>query len=117
MKKLTAFLTSLFLLYSFVVADFVQALNITVSDFAVNEISVKIRPSLGSVSDEFLNPQNNNTVVYIRDLHVNYSVQKNIAKIIQELDKNYGVDKILVEGAPYSKLDLAAVDTDRKSVV
>lgn len=111
MKKLTAFLTSLFLLYSFVVADFVQALNITVSDFAVNEISVKIRPSLGSVSDEFLNPQNNNTVVYIRDLHVNYSVQKNIAKIIQELDKNYGVDKILVEGAPYSKLDLAAVDT------
>ena len=42
MKKLTAFLTSLFLLYSFVAADFVQALNIAGDDnFAVHETTIK----------------------------------------------------------------------------
>ena len=38
-------------------------------------------------------------------MHTSSSVQKNISKIIEEVSNKYSVDKILVEGMPYQKID------------
>jgi len=48
-------------------------------------------------------------VVNIQDLHCDYSVQKNIYSIIKELDKNYKISKIYVEGG-YGTIDLSLLD-------
>lgn len=48
-------------------------------------------------------------VVNIQDLHCDYSVQKNICSIIKELDKNYKISKIYVEGG-YGTIDLSLLD-------
>ena len=44
-------------------------------------------------------------VVYVQDLHCNPEVQNNISEIIRVLDTRYGVNKVLVEGAPSGKID------------
>ena len=43
-------------------------------------------------------------IVQIQDLHGDPQTQKNIASILSYLDKNYGISKIYVEGAPQGKL-------------
>ncbi|MDR3113161.1 MAG: hypothetical protein LBU09_02165, partial [Endomicrobium sp.] len=43
-------------------------------------------------------------IINIQDLHVHPQVQKNIAKIIEEFDRRYGVEEVYLEGA-YGRLD------------
>lgn len=109
MKKMISVLVSAFLLYSFVAVDTIQALAVT-NVYSVGSNILNINPSEGTISNNFINQKQDKLVVYIQDLHDNPSVQKNIAKIIDSLDKNYGVDKILVEGAPFSNLDTEIID-------
>ncbi len=45
-------------------------------------------------------------VVCIQDLHCNPTVQKNICDIISAIDRQCGVQRIMVEGAPTGKFDL-----------
>ncbi|MDD5020581.1 MAG: metallophosphoesterase [Endomicrobiaceae bacterium] len=109
MKKIVSVLVSVFVLYSFVAVDTIQAFGISNLNMADPDV-LKINQSLGNVSNSFISEKQDKLIVYIQDLHANPSVQKNIAKIIDNLDKNYGVDKILVEGAPFSKLDTGIID-------
>ena len=44
-------------------------------------------------------------LIYIQDLHCNPGVQKNISDIISSLDKNIGVDKVILEGVPAGKVE------------
>lgn len=112
MKKIISVLVSVFILYSFVAVDAIQAFNVPDINTVISNLN--INPSIGTISNNYINEKQDKLIVYIQDLHANPSVQKNIAKIIDDLDKNYGVDKILVEGAPYSKLDTSVIDTIKK---
>lgn len=113
MKKMISILVSAFVLYSFVAVDTIQAFGIANVNTVDSNI-LNINPSAGTISNSFINEKQDKLIVYIQDLHDNPSVQKNIAKIIDNLDKNYGVDKILVEGAPFSKLDTGMIDVIRE---
>lgn len=67
----------------------------------VNEISFQQRPvristSLGTVSGVFQGGAE--TVVYVQDLHCNYEVQNNIARLIDRLAAEHGLRLVTVEG-------------------
>ena len=48
-------------------------------------------------------------VINIQDLHCHPNVQKNISNIIETFDKNYGINKIYLEGA-YGKIDTSWIN-------
>ncbi len=54
---------------------------------------------------------NSPKIVLIQDLHCHPEVQKNIYEIIKLFDNKYGVEKILVEGAPNSKINPILFET------
>ncbi|MDD4166579.1 MAG: hypothetical protein PHN29_06115, partial [Endomicrobiaceae bacterium] len=108
MKKFLSILISACIFYSFSAADAVKAYSYSGIQTYPNVLN--INPSAGKISNSFINANQDKLIVYIQDLHANPSVQKNIAKIIDNLDKSYGVDKILVEGAPFAALDTGMID-------
>lgn len=109
MKKFLSILISACIFYSFSAADAVKAYSYSGIQTSYPNI-LNINPSAGTISNSFINENQDKLIVYIQDLHANPSVQKNIAEIISDLDKNYGVDKILVEGAPFAALDTGMID-------
>lgn len=72
------------------------------------QISSLFLDKYGKVSQS-TNNFSSTVVVNIQDLHCDYSVQKNIYSIIKELDKNYKISKIYVEGG-YGNIDLSLLD-------
>lgn len=109
MKKFLSILISACIFYSFSAADVVKAYSSSGIRTSYSSI-LNINPSAGTISNSFINENHEKLIVYIQDLHANPSVQKNIAEIISDLDNNYGVDKILVEGAPFAALDTGMID-------
>ena len=67
-----------------------------------------IDPCISKISQSYIN-NNENIIVFIQDMHSNPEVQKNIYETISFFDKQYGVDKILMEGVPYSKTDTSFI--------
>ncbi|NTV51984.1 MAG: hypothetical protein HGA76_03070 [Candidatus Firestonebacteria bacterium] len=57
----------------------------------------RIPAKLGTVLES--HPGNGPLVVYVQDLHCNYEVQSNIAKIIDQLAQEQGLNLVAVEGA------------------
>ena len=98
MKRFFSIFLSLCFLYCFVFAETITAfvLPLNPNDFDL---------TAGKINDSFLINSQKPQVVFIQDLHTSSSVQKNISKIIEEVSNKYSVDKILVEGMPYQKID------------
>ncbi len=109
-KKLIAVITTACFLVSFV---FGQAVHAAVD---MSGESGKVKPlaeeqvigqSIGRVTDFSAAPagtRSNRVIVNIQDLHCHAEVQRNIAKILSELDAKYGLKKVYVEGA-YGDVD------------
>lgn len=74
------------------------------ADFVYTSIPSAVNPLFATVSQSYLN-DGKDIFVLIQDLHSNPEVQTNIYKTIDFFDKNYGVNKILIEGAPAEKID------------
>lgn len=98
MKKILSITVTCFVLYSFMLADTIHAIMLL-------EPAPQIPASTGTISDSFISGNSNDLVVFIQDLHTNPSVQKNISKIIDVFDKKDGINSILIEGAPYGKIN------------
>ena len=78
--------------------------------------SIEISKRLGTVTQSF--QAGNRLVVHIQDLHCNYEVQNNIAKIIDALTRRYGLRLVTVEGASrpidVSKLSTFPLETVKR---
>ena len=61
----------------------------------------KLPDSLGTIKDSW-SPRNPNsktrTIIHIQDAHCNYGAQTKIAEIVEYLNKEYGIDKVNLEG-------------------
>ncbi|GEM_PF-3780515 len=65
---------------------------------------INIPANLGQVVESYDPSGEGPEVVLIKDLHVNYEVQKNIKKIIEAISRDYEVTKIGLEGDPAGKV-------------
>ncbi|MCR4663501.1 MAG: hypothetical protein K5622_06425, partial [Endomicrobiaceae bacterium] len=106
-KKIFSVFLSLFLFNSFILNDFVYAMSIQLLSVPQNNaiLKMELNSSIGYITDYFNSSSNKNTVVFIQDLHTNPSVQKNISTILEQIDKQYGIDYIYMEGLPAGKAD------------
>jgi len=108
-KKIISLVISFFIFYSFSLYGVLDAVSLP------EQKTFKINTQSCVVSDMFFNSKNNGSMlVFIQDLHTNASVQKNIAKIIDTIDKDYQVDNILIEGAPYEKINTKVINYLKK---
>lgn len=94
-------ITKLFVSFLSVILILPQLLQ---ADFIYTNIPATINPLFATVSKAYLN-DGKDIVVFIQDMHSNPEVQKSIYKTIDFFDKKYGINKILIEGAPYEKLN------------
>lgn len=103
MKKIISIITSCFLFYSFIGVQLVEAF-VMPSQLSIS-INKDLEDSVGKIADSFFTTTEEPQVIFIQDLHTSSSVQKNIANIIDVASKNYNIDKIMIEGAPFEKID------------
>jgi len=106
LKKLIAILTTTSLLISFVVSPSIA--NIITQDQNIDKykqiFNDFILPySYGKITDSHY-AATDRVIINIQDFHCHPQVQKNISNIIETFDKNYGVNKIYLEGA-YGKVN------------
>jgi len=99
MKKIFSIISCLCFLYCFIFSAAIEAVVIPLG------INVDLKLTSGKINGSFLPDNTNPQIVFIQDLHTSSSVQKNISKIIEEISNSYSIDKILVEGMPYQKID------------
>ena len=71
-----------------------QSQNITVT----NPENIVIPREFGLVKSKFTG-KDDRLVIHIQDAHCNYEAQSNIVKILENLNKNYNVSLVSVEGA------------------
>ena len=98
-------ITKLFVSFLSVILILPQLLQ---ADFTYTNIPTAIDPLFATVSQSYLN-DGKDIFVLIQDLHSNPEVQTNIYKTIDFFDKNYGINKILIEGAPAAKVDTSFI--------
>ena len=98
MKKFFSIFLTLCFLYCFV---FIETITAFVLPLNIKNFNL----TAGKINECFITNSQNPQIVFIQDLHTSSSVQKNISKIIEEVSKQYSVDKVLVEGIPYKKTD------------
>ncbi len=113
LKKIVSVVVSLFLFNSITLNNFAYAAPIQLIPIAQNNniLQTKIDPSIAYVTDSFKSSPDKSTIFFIQDLHTNPSVQKNISKILEQLDKQYGIDRIFLEGLPIGKADMSLLNT------
>jgi len=99
MKKFFSLLLCLCFLYSFVFSAAIEAAVIPLG------IPVGLELTSGKINGSFLPNNEKPQIIFIQDLHTSSSVQKNISNIIEDVSKTYQIDKVLVEGMPYRKID------------
>jgi len=69
---------------------------------------LEIAPELGVVQE--IHPgHSEQIVIHIQDAHANYAAQKNIARLIDYLETNYGFDTVAAEGAPAGSVDTSSI--------
>ena len=119
LKKFFAIIISVFVLNSFVLNDYAfafvqQPVMPTVNSLQQNFLNID--STNAKITDGFMTESidDNDLVIFIQDLHGNPSVQKNISEIIKDLDKNYGIDTILLEGIPEGQADLTVLQELKK---
>ena len=98
-------ITKLFVSFLSVILILPQLLQ---ADFTYTNIPTALNPLFATVSQSYLN-DGKDIFVLIQDLHSNPEVQTNIYKTIDFFDKNYGINKILIEGAPAAKVDTSFI--------
>lgn len=111
-KKIISITISLFLFNSIILNDFayatppIQMIPVPQSN---NMLKTQIDSSVAYITDFFNSSSNKNTIFFIQDLHTNPSVQKNISKILEQLDKQYDIDRIYMEGLPAGKANTSVL--------
>ncbi len=104
-KKFVSIFTTACFLMSFVPGQALFSAMGTGISQAVPKLLVEepiVGQSVGRVTDSFIalaSPSHSKTIVNIQDLHCNSEVQRNIAGILEELDRKYGLHKVYIEGA------------------
>ncbi len=109
--KFIAMFTLSCFLFSFVFADFLRATAImTGPAIKVNDIlsEFSLPSEMGKITGgKYLG--SDKVVINIQDLHCNSEVQRKISDILGLLDKRFGLDSVLIEGAS-GELDTSWVD-------
>lgn len=93
-----------FLLTSFIPQTVFCARELPKDSEILNSVREAVPKSAGYVTEHNIVSQDG-VLIYIQDLHCNPGVQKNISDIISSLDKNIGVDKVILEGVPAGKVE------------
>ena len=118
LKKIVSITVSFFLFNSVILNNFAYAIPVQqMMPIAQNNNILKttIDSSVAYITDSFNSASNkNNLLFFIQDLHTNPSVQKNISKILEQLDKQYGIDRIYMEGLPAGKANTSVLDSLKK---
>ncbi|MCL2144064.1 MAG: hypothetical protein FWH43_01000 [Endomicrobia bacterium] len=81
---------------SFVCGDLSYAAS---SSAAARETYFQIPKAAGFISDASVFEDNQISVISVQDLHYNVSAQKNISSILENIEKQIGIDAIYAEGA------------------
>ncbi|MBN1622058.1 MAG: hypothetical protein JW871_05660, partial [Endomicrobiales bacterium] len=101
-KKIVAFITLSCFLFTFVLAQSLQAaVNKIEENMKLEEIGGDffLPYSIGHITDAKYFAESDKVVINIQDLHCHPEVQLNISKAIAILDEKYGLKKVFVEGA------------------
>ena len=109
-KKLLSVIISIFILNSFVMNDVIYA-AFQIQPIGIISQPAKIfNPDVATITDYFISPYSDKgLLVFIQDLHTNPTVQKNISKTLELLDKQYGIDRIYLEGLPSGKANIESL--------
>lgn len=113
-KKLLSVIISLFLFNSFVLNNLIYAAPMQMIPVLQNNDVLKtpISSSVAYITENFKSPiDKKSTIFFIQDLHTNPSVQKNISKILEQLDNHYGIDYIYMEGLPSGKANTSMLSS------
>ncbi len=118
-KKIFSVIISLFLFNSFVLNNLVYAAPMQMQPLPVPQnndaLKTPINSSVAYISEYFKSPSDKkSTIFFIQDLHTNPSVQKNISKILEQLDNQYGIDYIYMEGLPAGKANTSVLESLKK---
>lgn len=115
-KKITAVLTALCFLTAFTGQSFAQYAGQKKENFAVSDVNSDIFAEKYGKVTEVENYNSPQVIINIQDLHAHPQTQKNIAAILESLDKKYNLKKVYTEGAsgkvdiswlaPYAKTEL-----------
>jgi len=70
--------------------------SIDKTELSIDKVNIPV--GVGSIKAKYQS-KSPNVVFHIQDAHCNYEAQKNIAKILEHLIKNYNVNFVAVEGA------------------
>lgn len=109
--KLISCFTLVCFIYSFIIHQSVMAMTTLIEETKVvsrlerSGEQLLLPAHLGRVSGGH-DADSRRLVVYVQDLHCNAEVQRNIAGILSYFEKNRGINRIYVEGAPAGKLDI-----------
>ena len=104
-KKLISVFTTLCFLFSVITSNLSAAQQN--NNLLSNNVSLSFNNS-GKIT-EIADNQSNLLVVNIQDLHSNKSVQSNINKILQDIDNQYKIKNIFVEGG-YGDIDISWIN-------
>ena len=87
-----------------------QNLNLGWARVYFNQQPIEVSKKIGEIKEIFQAKQGEQIIIYIEDLHCNYEVQQNIAKIIKMLTKKHKINLIGIEGASQT-LNLTKLST------
>jgi len=119
MKRIIGILISMNFLFPYLTWAFeVQTFQGGAKPVFFNHQLIDISPKYGKITDSFQG--NDKLVIHIQDLHCNYEVQSNIARLIDALVKKYNLRLIGIEGASQvvnvTKLSTFPVQTVKEKV-
>ncbi|MCL2484967.1 MAG: metallophosphoesterase, partial [Endomicrobia bacterium] len=105
-KLISIFITVCFVITNAFAQNFAYAPNIA-QNFNINDTSL-IPQNLGRITEVNLK-DSAKTLIFIQDVHANFQVQENIYKILNILNSKFKIEKVILEGAPYGKINTAAL--------
>lgn len=103
-RMIASTVAAAFLLTSLIPQNAFSSQETSANPKILNSIRNAVPKSAGYITDHNI-VAGDKVLIYIQDLHCNPGVQKNISSIISELDKNIGIDKVILEGVPYGKVE------------
>lgn len=59
---------------------------------------IRVDSGYGEVVKRYISAKGDKFIIHIQDVHGNYDAQKKIARILEQLIKDYGINLVLVEG-------------------
>jgi hypothetical protein len=83
--------------FQIIIVVLLFGINIHATELSENK-QFSISNEFGFISESFIRSKNDTPVIIIQDLHKDKTTQTNIKNIVDEIDKNYGLENIFIEG-------------------